>query len=136
MHRRNRLVAGILAAALMIAFPLSATADGGGFGDQVSDRRPDTNVDQSPDVVRDVRFDAVADRPGDKVVDRPSHRPTDRITDGPIDRCDVRRFAATHPDCVTDHPSHDFSIRKLIYRLIKAGEWAKLVRLLHWLGWI
>lgn len=45
------------------------------------------------------------------------------------------RFCAARPDyqrCQTE--SRDVSVRQLIWRLIKAGEWRQLFQLLHRLG--
>ena len=163
MQARTRIVAGLIVTSLLIAFPLSVFA-GDAVTDQpvdvatdypidevtdrttdkatdrttdkATDRTTDKVTDRTTDKVTDRITDKVTDRITDKVTDRITDRPTDKITDRPTDRCDYRRFAATHDRCVDDHRAHDFNVRELIYRLIHAGEWEKLVRLLHWLGWI
>ena len=136
MQARNRIVAGMIVASLVVAIPMSAFADDRRPSDGATARPVEVATDRPVDVVRDHSVSRVTDRPGDRVIDRPLDRPTDEITDRPVDRCDHRRFAAAHERCVDDHRDHDLNIRELIYRLIHAGEWAKLMRLLHWLGWI
>ncbi|MGI9610525.1 MAG: hypothetical protein ACR2NL_09570 [Acidimicrobiia bacterium] len=128
MSGRNRVVAGAWSMAVLMAFPASALADRG------SDRGGSQPVDSA------VVVDGSSARPADKVTDRPSGKPSDRVTDRPtdrrVDRCHELVTDQLRRDCITDKRPHDLNIRQLIYRLIHAGEWAKLVRLLHWLGWI
>lgn len=66
------------------------------------------------------------DRP-ERRLDRPSdHRPIDRCLD-----------AADNPRrCIDHEPTQDSNVRHLIWRLINAHEWEKLVRLLIRLGLI
>jgi len=53
--------------------------------------------------------------------DTVTDRPADRVTDRPVDR----------------RPEHDeINYRKLFWRLVHAGEWGLVVRLLHHLGLI
>lgn len=123
-------------------------------------------VDRPVDRATDRRGDEPSDRPVDKVTDhtdvRPADRPdaeaTVRSKDQPTDRCALRTSDKARP-CVVDRTTdratdrcaqiaedprrcvdhqlpHDLNIRKLIWRLIQAHEWEKLVRLLHWLGWL
>ncbi len=132
MNRTKRVGATIIVTALALSLPGAALADDGVVVhdrvQQTTDAVPSdlTDVpvppvtDEKPDYVTDIKPDDVADTP------------TDRVTD----RCDIRRFAAAHDDCVSDRFPHDFNVRVLIHRLVHAGEWEKLVRLLHWLGWI
>lgn len=111
---------------------------------QTDDRAPNTTdreAERPADVVTDRPVEVETDRTPDSATDlRPAsdHRP-DRLIDGevdrPIDRCHPR--IVDHPRrCVHDERPHDFNVRHLIWRLIKAHEWEKLVRLLHWLGWL
>ena len=137
------MVTVALTAALIAALPGSALAADGEFTDvpvrdDVTDRATDEVIDLPTDVVTDRPTDVVTDRPTDtpndrcrqKLVDRRcvSDRPTDR----PVDRC---LLTTDHPrPCIDDHRPHDLNYRKLIWRLIHAHEWEKLVRLLHALG--
>ena len=78
--------------------------------------------------VRDTTPETVVDEPASDVADDDSDAEVDR----PIDRCRVS-------DVVTDRCHHvdrpdDINYRALIIRLIKAHEWQKLLRLLHFLG--
>ena len=143
MQTRNRMVTVALTAALIAALPGSALAADGevtdvAVRDNVTDRPTDEVIDRPTDVVTDRPTDVVTDRPTDtpndrcrqKLVDRRcvSDRPTDR----PVDRC---LLTADHPrPCIDDHRPDDLNYRKLIWRLIHAHEWEKLVRLLHALG--
>ena len=142
MRARNRFIAVAMAAALMALLPGTALADGERDG---TTSRPHDRVSDKP---IDRPTDEPTERPSDKPTDRPSDKPTDRCVqrvvdrrcvddkpkDRPIDRC--RLVAENDRRCVTDHPPHDINIRKLIWRLIHAHEWEKLIRLLHWLGWL
>jgi hypothetical protein len=129
---KSRTLKAALAGIMALSLPMSALAqedraDAAGYlatSTQPTDIAPD-GLEDTPSVPdSDLASDLVSDLVGD--------RAADRITD----RCDLRRFAAQHDDCVTDQFPHDVDIRHLIHRLIHAGEWAKLVRLLNWLGWI
>lgn len=93
--------------------------------DVVSDRLDDQEVDR----VRATRTDH---RPA---VDRPSDRIIEREVDRPIDRCHPR-IVDNLRRCLDDERPHDINVRHLIWRLIKAHEWEKLLRLLQWLGWL
>ncbi len=126
--------------ALFAAFPLSAVA-----GDRVTDRpggderhRPAdeatdevvTEADHSDHKVSDrkVTDRKVTDR---KVTDRPVDevRPKDHR---PLDRC---LHYADNPRRCVDHETDDpVNVRHLLWRLFKAQEWEKLVRLLLRLG--
>ena len=135
MQTRNRIVTMALAAALVSALPGLALA-----GDE------DVTDTSTRDRVTDQPTDEVIDRPTDVVTDRPSDRPTDRCrqslvdrqcvsdhpTDRPLDRCLLVTDGPRR--CIDDHHPHDVNYRKLIWRLIHAHEWKKLVRLLHALG--
>ena len=74
------------------------------------------------------------DGPSDRV--SPPARPVDREVDQVTDR-DVDRYrcvdVVTDRHCVDDRHPH-VNVRHLIQRLINAGEWEKLFRLLHRLG--
>ncbi len=139
MRARNRVVAGSLTVALLLSFPSAAFARGDGdvavketVTDQVTDRPTDHRVDRVTD--------RPTDRPSGEITDRPNDRPSDRITDRPrdreIDRCSDRVTDRVGRDCIEERHPHDHNIRQLIHRLVHAGEWAKLVRLLTRLGWI
>ena len=140
------ITTALLAIAVFAASPLSALA---------TEASVDAGVRISSDVAVDIDrpVDAESDRPADRETDtqtdRPSDgdidRPTDRPSDGDIDRTDEtdETDEVRHRCLLTDNPRrclhdrpHDFDIRHLIWRLIKAHEWEKLFRLLHWLGWI
>lgn len=137
MFTRRRVAAGGLTLAMLLAFSATAmaerSADEAAIGEGVTDRETDRTLNAT-------KADRPNDRPVDEVSDRPSDRPTDRITDHPtdrrVDRCHLLRTDRLPLDCIDDDRPRDLNIRHLIYRLIHAGEWAKLVRLLHWLGWI
>ena len=143
MQTRNRMITVALTAALIAALPGSALAADGEVTDvpvrdDVTDRPTDELIDLPTDVVTDRPTDVVTDRPTDtpndrcrqKLVDR--RCVSDRSTDRPVDRC---LLTADHPrPCIDDHRPDDLNYRKLIWRLIHAHEWEKLVRLLHALG--
>jgi hypothetical protein len=113
--------------------------------DRPSDRPIDRPVDRPADSPVDRPVDPPADgptdRPADQVTDGPADRPveevrpTDRMMDRPVDREVDRRCVdfVTDRSCVDDRHPH-VNIRHLIQRLIHAGEWEKLFRLLHRLG--
>ncbi len=133
MRARKRLIIATLAVGLMAALPGTALAEDATRGETVT-----------RDHLGERPLDRPVDRPTDKPIDRPTDQPTDRciqrltdrpcVDDRPTDRC---LTAADHPRrCIEDERPHDFNVRKLIWRLIKAHEWEKLVRLLHWLGWL
>jgi hypothetical protein len=89
--------------------------------DQPVDPRASAPVDEP--AVDSVRPE-VTDRPNDLVRDRETDRVRDR--DRCVDFVNDRR-------CIDDRHPH-VNIRHLIQRLINAGEWEKLFRLLHRLG--
>lgn len=145
MRTRKRILIATLAAGLIAALPGTALGQDRTESDvKVTDRvvdRPTVSL-----------IDPPSERPSNRLPDKPADRPTDRPTDRciqsltdrrcvddkpsdrPVDRC---LADADHPRrCVDDHRPHDINIRQLIWRLIKAHEWEKLVRLLHWLGWL
>ena len=146
MRARNRFIAVAMAAALMALLPGTALAEG--ERDDAASATHDRPTDRAIDRPTDKPTDRPSDRPSDKPTDKPTDRPTDRCIqrlidrrcvddkpkDRPIDRC--LAVAENDRRCVTDHPPHDINIRKLIWRLIHAHEWEKLIRLLHWLGWL
>ena len=135
MQTRNRMVTVALTPALIAALSGSALAADGevtdvAVRDDVTDRATDEVIDLPTDVVTDRPTDTPNDRCRQKLVDRRcvSDRPTDR----PVDRCPL---TTDHPrPCIDDHRPNDLNYRKLIWRLIHAHEWEKLVRLLHALG--
>lgn len=166
MRRGVRLSAVTLTLVLIASMPVAALADelrtddggavgsgGGAAGTDVAivDKARDASGDEAhetlTDRVSDLADDArVADRkPRDPVItDRTDLRPvTDVRPDARIDREVDRLTDRCHPRivdnvrrCLHDHWPHDLDIRHLIWRLIKAHEWEKLIRLLHWLGWL
>ena len=75
----------------------------------------------------------VADQVTEIATDRATGRVTDRVTDIVTDRYRCRD-AVTDRRCLDDRHPHDVNLRALIHRLINAGEWEKLFRLLHRLG--
>lgn len=126
MRQHKTILLGLVLA-LFAAFPLSAMA-----GDRVTDRPGDQVTDRAVDTApsdvkpsdRKVTDEAPEhDRPRDKV------RPTDKR---PIDRC---VHVADNPRRCVDHPHPDpVNVRHLLWRLFKAHEWEKLVKLLLRLG--
>lgn len=118
--------------------------------DGATDPRADRPSDRSVDKVTDHTDVRPSDRTDREVTDRPRVRPTDgcalstsdnarpcvvdRTTDRITDRC--AQIAENPRRCVDHQLPRDLNIRKLIWRLIQAHEWEKLVRLLHWLGWL
>ncbi len=131
-------LSGLLVLAILGTMPMAAGADDRSRRDQAN--LPGEGFDQPIDVVADGPSFDVPDRPGDRLPDRLHDRvvdrQVDRVSDHVTDRCHIRRFALTNDRCIDDHFPRDISIRKLIYRLVHAGEWNKLLRLLHYLGWI
>ncbi len=144
MRASKRLMIAMLAVGLIAILPGTALAEEGTRGDAIA-----------TDHVTDRHVDKPVDRPTDKPTDRPTDKPVDRPTDKPVDRCDQRLTdrrcvddtPIDHPTdrclavtdharrCIDDEHPHDLNIRQLIWRLINAHEWEKLVRLFHWLGW-
>ena len=125
MGYRTRIAGAAMATALVLTFPASALADDAARDAPITD---EAVTDRPADPVTD----KVSDRPTDKVADRPTDKLTDRVTD----HCRKHTHGDHRPHCIDDRHPHDFNVRKLILRLVHAGEWEKLVRLLHWLGWI
>lgn len=123
MRSRKGLITASLALAMITSLPVAALAD-----------------ERGTDAVTERVTDKPADRPADKPTDRCLQRLTDRgcvdhrPSDHPVDRC--LAVAENDRRCLDDHRPHDFNVRKLIWRLIHAHEWEKLIRLLHWLGWL
>ena len=132
MTSRNKAYVVLLAVALLLAFPSAALAGETDGRDAAVRDVPVTDevvTDAATEKPTDVaRQDPVTDVAPDRITDRP----TDRVTD----HCRKHVHGDLRPHCVDDRHPHDFNVRKLILRLIHAGEWEKLVRLLHWLGWI
>jgi hypothetical protein len=115
----RRGVAVILAASMMVMGAMPVLAD-------------DRQADQP---VRSVDSELVrpADRPADAGVDPVGPEvvgPTDRSVE--IDRYRCVDFVNDRR-CIDDRHPH-VNLRHLIHRLINAGEWEKLFRLLHRLG--
>ena len=130
----RRTTAVVLAALMMVLGALpglarEATTDARGVGDRVAVDVVDRPLDRSADVrpVDPAPVDVV-DRPVDRVRDRE----TDRVRDREIDRYRCVDFV-TDRRCIDDRHPH-LNVRHLIQRLINAGEWEKLFRLLHRLG--
>lgn len=139
MRARNRLVSATLTLALVVSAPLAVLADEDApTRDAVTDGVTDHVTDRITDKVTDRPSDRIHDRRTDKVMDRPSDRRTDLVTDRPIDRPINRCHISVDNQrrCLDDHHHHDINIRQLIWRLIQAHEWQKLVRLLNSLGWL
>jgi hypothetical protein len=112
----RRGIAVVVAALMMVVGALPGLAE-----DRVTDER--APVEQA---------DRPADRAQAQLVDQPVDRPSDRVTDRSTDRYRCVDFV-TDRSCVDDRHPH-VNIRHLIQRLINAGEWEKLFRLLHRLG--
>lgn len=138
-----RMSVATLAMAIVATMPLAALATERDavrdqpVSDKVSDSVSDVPVDRPSDREVNKPDDRALDRtkdvrPGADVrPDRQIDREVDRITD----RCHPR-IVDNFRRCLHDDRPHDLNIRHLIWRLIKAHEWEKLVRLLHWLGWL
>ena len=145
MRPKKRLLIATLAAGLIAALPGTALGQDRAESDvtvtdRVSDSPIDRPIDRPTEKPSDLPSDKPTDRPTDKPIDRCLQPHTDRRcvddkpTDRPVDRC---LAAADHPRrCVDHHHPHDINVRQLIWRLINAHEWEKLVRLFHWLGWL
>jgi hypothetical protein len=141
----KRTIAGGLTLAMLLALQGAALADDSARGhseerdaaqvqetdvvkgDRVTDRAK-TVTDRPSDKVKEHVTDVRRDLRRDVVKDRPSDRPA-------TDRCHLVTNDHVRRICKQDKPS-DVNIRHLIHRLVHAGEWAKLIRLLHRLGWI
>lgn len=104
------------------------------YGTTDADR--DRVRDQDRTGVTDTQPDVEPDRPRDRITDRIRDRADVRCVDRVVDRhrcCPDRPVDYELPEWCRDHepPETDVNIRQLIWRLIHAGEWGKLVRLLH-----
>lgn len=110
----------VLAASMMVMGALPAFAD----DRPMATDRPVRQVE--------VRAGADTDRAVEPEVERPTDRPSASSVDRPVDR---NRCVDVVNDrrCVDDRHPH-VNLRHLIQRLIDAGEWEKLFRLLHRLG--
>jgi hypothetical protein len=153
MHMR-RGTAVVLAALMMVMGALPVLAN-----DRLADERPavtatdrpvrdrpardvpvDREVDRpaEPDVaqVGGTAVDGPVDLPAPSVAVPPSDRPSDPVIDRPADR-EIDRYrcvdVVNDRRCIDDRHPH-VNVRHLIQRLIEAGEWEKLFRLLHRLG--
>ncbi len=113
----RRGTAIVLAALMMVFGGLPGLADERPGDDRIVDAR--------------VAVETV-DRTVDRPVDRPVDREIDRVRDREVDRYRCVDFV-TDRRCIDDRHPH-VNIRHLIQRLIHAGEWEKLFRLLHRLG--
>lgn len=128
MRTSKRLATAVLTLSLLAGFPLAAVA---------SDA---PSVDETPTVrVAPADTDLVVDvRPSDERPSDPTRR--DKISDRRVRDTDQVRDRCLLTDnprrCLHDRPSDHLNTRQLIWRLIQAQEWEKLVRLLHWLGLI
>lgn len=133
MRAGYRIFTAGLTIALVASTPLTVLAT-----------ESDTPVrDGSPVVTKDVEDrPAATDRPIDRITDRPSdrlrERPSDRMSDRPSDRSVKRciELADNPRRCQHDEITDHINVRQLIWRLIHAHEWKKLIRLLHHLGWV
>lgn len=130
MRQQKTILLGLVLT-LFAAFPLAAMA-GDRVTDHPSDRVTDKVVDRPSDKASsDVKpidrrvtdWAPESDRPSDKV------RPTD---ERPLDRC--VQVADNPRRCVDHEPPDPVNVRHLLWRLFKAHEWEKLVRLLIRLG--
>lgn len=134
MPRPVKMMSTLLTMVVFAVVPLTAAAR-----EPVTDTVRAENVDESAELMRDRPADQKVDRVRERLTDRRPvlDRRSDRIdepeVDGPIDRC---RIVDNPRRCLDDERPHDINVRHLIWRLIKAHEWEKLVRLLHWLGWL
>ncbi len=101
-----------------------------------TDAERDRVRDQDRTGVTDTRPGAEQDRTRDRITDRIRDRADVRCVDRVTDRircCPDRPVDYELPEWCRHHepPETDVNIRQLIWRLIHAGEWGKLVRLLH-----
>ena len=138
----RRGTAAALAALMMVFGALPGLARDGATDDRVvGDREVVDVVDRPVDRETEPSDHArsidpvpvdIVDRPSDRPVDRVRDRETDRVRDRETDRYRCVDFV-TDRRCIDDRHPH-VNIRHLIQRLINAGEWEKLFRLLHRLG--
>lgn len=129
--RRNIITVGLVGA--MLTASLAATADDGATTDEFRTVAPATVEIEVVATDFNVDDGATTDRRGTdrRVTDRSDRvRPTD---ERPVRRC--ARVADNPRRCVDDHPT-DITYRHLLWRLFKAHEWKKLIRLLEHLGLI
>ncbi|MGD2101186.1 MAG: hypothetical protein PVG83_03050 [Acidimicrobiia bacterium] len=142
MTAHRKIVVVGLAVALATVIPLAALADDGARGDEARGSSPATvEVDADPEVKADKRVTTQKTRTDrnltdQRISDRRVSDRSDRVL--PTDERPVRRCArlADNPRrCVDDHPT-DIDYRHLLWRLFKAHEWEKLIRLLEHLGLI
>lgn len=108
----------VVAALMMVLGAAPGFAD-----DRATERAPVHEVDRPTD-------SAMVVRPASDTVNQPVE--TDRVVDRQTDRHRCVDFV-TDRRCIDDRHPH-VNIRHLIQRLINAGEWEKLFRLLHRLG--
>lgn len=140
MRARSRLATAALTVVFVAVTPLAALGgernlqltDAAGLTTDVPDRPAIT--DRPTDRITDRPSEGVTDRPNDKPGDRPSDRVVDRPNDRPVKRC--VELADNPRRCLHDEVTDHINIRQLIWRLIHAHEWKKLIRLLHYLGWV
>lgn len=149
LRKFHRIGTTMVAISMLTAMPLAASAttsergaatDRGAIAVEADstvgrDERParsganeDTERREAPD--RDL--EETSDRCSRHSVDDP-RRCLDRAPEP--DRCHPR-LVDNPRRCIDHGPPHDIDIRHLIWRLINAHEWEKLVRLLHHLGWL
>jgi hypothetical protein len=97
------------------------------------------NIDAERDRLRDQDRTGVTDRVGtpteveperDRVRTRSEVRCVDAVTDRP-GCCPDRPVDFRVPEWCRDHEPPEINIRQLVWRLIHAGEWEMLFRLLH-----
>ncbi|MCI0426250.1 MAG: hypothetical protein L0Z49_00610 [Actinobacteria bacterium] len=134
--RRRALVAILTTLSMLGILPgVALAADRAGDNTATVSTRIDVEVENTdrPDVTdrTDDRPDVTTDRCVQRLVDR--RCPDDTRPDRPVDRC--RLLADLDRRCLDDRHPH-VNVRALIWRLIQAHEWEKLIRLLHWLGWL
>ena len=127
MKLMRGLVATALALAMLTSLPVAAVAED-------RDRAPVAN--RVVDELEGKQADVVADRATDRPAREPSDRPADRPGDGLTDHCDTLADTSADDRRCRGESQVDINVRKLIWRLIHAHEWEKLLRLLLGLGWL
>lgn len=132
MSTSRRLAVVLLALTAFVMAPLAAMADEARPADTRDGDTTTTTTLEHDTTSRDRRTDEViTDEPvvtdGATRVDHPAR---DRV----VDRCRPN-IVDNRGACPHDEVRHDVDIRHLIWRLINAHEWTKLLRLLHRLGW-
>lgn len=149
MRNLHRIGTTMVALSMLTVMPLAASATTSERGAATDRGTAAVEADSNPDRdERPARSDASEDGRHPEATERGPGETSDRCDRRSVDhrrgcldrvpeadRCHPRLIDNPRR-CIDHEPPHDIDIRHLIWRLIKAQEWEKLVRLLHHLGWL